>query len=153
MPLSNRKSSTGCRHLRRWIALILFSSLSSTLLSGCATLQKGVDTIGSKFAGKKRTASTSISDQDALDPLGARSHRRLLLDDLAPSQLSNTFKTRLGGASGEPTAQQSFATRKQLFDRASQMINANPDGNRHTPLFIEAAVIFVPPHLPFQTAH
>ena len=139
MPLSNRKSSTGCRHLRRWIALILFSSLSSTLLSGCATLQKGVDTIGSRFAGKKRTASTSISDQDALDPLGARSHRRLLLDDLAPSQLSNTFKTRLGGASGEPTAQQSFATGKQLFDRASQMINANPDGNRHTPLFIEAA--------------
>ena len=141
MPLSNHKSSTGCPRVHRWIALSLFGSLSFTLLSGCATLQKGVDKIGDKFAGKKRTASSLVSEEDSLDPMGARSHRRLLWDDLAPSQLSSTIKSRFSGASGkegQAAAQQSFDTGKQLFERASQMIAANPDGTEHGPIFIEA---------------
>lgn len=139
MPLSINKSSTGCPFLRSWIALSLFGALSLSLLSGCATLQKGVDKIGDKFSGKKRTASSVISEEDSLDPMGARSHRRLLWDDLSPSQLSSTIKTRFSSKEGQASAQSSYATGKQLFDRASQMIMANPDGTQHAPIFIEAA--------------
>ena len=138
MPLSNYKTSRGCPRLRRWIALSVISSLSFSLLSGCATLKKSVDKIGDKFTGKG-TASTVISEQDSIDPLGARSHRRLLWDDLAPSQLSNTLKMRFSGEEGESAAQQSFDTGKQLFEKASQMISANPDATQHAPIFIEAA--------------
>lgn len=139
MPLSDYRTPTGYPFLHRCIALSLLSTLSLTLFSGCTTLQNSFDKIGDKFAGKKRTASSVISEQDSLDPLGARSHRRLLLDDLSPSQLSSTIKSRFAGKEGQAAAQQSFTTGKQLFDRASQMITSNPDGTRHTPIFIEAA--------------
>ncbi len=142
MPLSNRISSTNCRCLYRPIALLLLSTLSLTLLSGCATVQKSFDKIGDKFSGKKRTASTLVSEEDSLDPMGARSHRRILWDDLAPSQLSTTIKTALTSKEGVASAKQSFDMGKQLFDRASQMIKANPDGTRHAPIFIEAASHF-----------
>ena len=88
MPLSNQKSSTGCPRLGSWIALSLFCSLSFSLLSGCATLR---NKIGDQLAGKKSTSSSVISEKESLDPLGARSHRRLLWDDLAPSQLSVSY--------------------------------------------------------------
>ena len=136
MPLSNQKSSTGCPRLGSWIALSLFCSLSFSLLSGCATLR---NKIGDQLAGKKSTSSSVISEKESLDPLGARSHRRLLWDDLAPSQLSNTIKSRFTGGEGEVSAQQSFATGKQLFERATQIINSNPNGTQHAPVFIEAA--------------
>ena len=136
MPLSNHKSSTGCLRFRRWIALSLFSSLSISMLSGCATLRNKVS---DELAGKKSKPSNIISQEDSLDPLGARSHKRLLWDDLAPSQLSTTIKSRFKGGKGQASAQQSFAQGKQLFERASQMITANPDGTQHAPVFIEAA--------------
>jgi len=139
MPLSKFKSSSVRLRLRRRITLTLFSSLAFPLLSGCAAVQKGFDKIGDGIAGNKRTASSRVSQEDSLDPLGARSHRRLLWEDLSPSQLSNTLKTRLPGKTGEASAQQSLATGKQLFERASQMITANPDGTQHAPVFIEAA--------------
>ncbi len=140
MQLSNHKSSAGCPRVSRWIALSLFTSLSFSLLSGCATLQKGVDKIeNGLLKGKKRSSSSVVSEEDSLDPMGARSHRRLLWDDLSPSQLSTTIKTRFSGQSGKSSAQQSLATGKQLFDRATEMITSNPDGTEHVPVFIEAA--------------
>ena len=136
MPLSIHKSSTGCPRLRRWSALFLFSALSMSMFSGCATLRNKVS---EGLAGKKSSSQNIISQEEALDPLGARSHRRLLWDDLAPSQLSSTIKSRFVGGTDQSSAQQSFATGKQLFERASQMIKANPDGTQHAPIFIEAA--------------
>lgn len=138
MPLSNSIPSTVRRRLRRWVALSVIASLSFSLLSGCATLKNGFDKIEDKFTGKG-TSSSVISEEDSLDPLGARSHRRLLWDDLAPSQISTTIKSRFKGEEGQASAQQSFAQGKQLFERASQMITANPDGTQHAPVFIEAA--------------
>ena len=136
MPLSIHKSSTGCPRLGRCIALFLFSALSISMLSGCATLR---NKISDGLAGKKSSSQNIISQEESLDPLGARSHRRLLWDDLAPSQLSSTIKSRFVGGTDQSSAQQSFATGKQLFERASQMITANPDGTQHAPIFIEAA--------------
>jgi len=95
--------------------------------------------ISNGLAGKKSTPSSVISQEEALDPLGARSHRRLLWDDLTPSQLSRTIKSQFSGGEGQVTAQQSFATGKQLFERASQMVTSNPNGTQHVPIFVEAA--------------
>ena len=137
MPLSNLTSSTKRQHLRRWIALSIFSSIALPLFSGCATVQKTWDKIDDKFS--KGNQHVAISEQDALDPLGARNHRRLLLDDLSPAQLSTTLKTRFGGGKGKSSAQQSFAAGKQQFDRATQIITSNPEGTQHVPIFVDAA--------------
>jgi outer membrane protein assembly factor BamD (BamD/ComL family) len=139
MPLSNLKSSISRPLGGKWIVITLLSCMSFSLVCGCASLKKGVDNIGDKFAGKKSTASSIISEEDSLDPMGARSHRRLLWDDLAPSQLTTTLKSKLGSNKGEDSAQRSFATGKRIFDQASQMIANNPDGTQHVDLFIEAA--------------
>ena len=139
MPLSMHKSSTDSSRLRRCIALSLFSALSISMLSGCTTLR---NKISNGLAGNKSTPSSVISQEEALDPLGARSHRRLLWDDLTPSQLSRTIKSQFSGGEGQVTAQQSFATGKQLFERASQMVTSNPNGTQHVPIFVEAASHF-----------
>ncbi len=143
MPLSQSNSPTGRCGYRNWIAFSLFCSIALSLLSGCAALKKGSDKIESGLlAGKKRASSSATSSEDPLDPLSSRSHRRLLWDDLSPSQLSNTLKSSLGGKSGEQAARQSFAAGKQLFDRATEMVTSNPDGTDHAAVFLDAASHF-----------
>ena len=109
--------------------------LCSSLLTGCATLQKGIDKIG----GKSKTSSSVVTSDDALDPLGSRSHQRLLLEDLAPGQIKQTFAASLKSNKGEATAQDAFDNGKRLYDSATQLVTANPKGIEHKPVFVEAA--------------
>ena len=108
--------------------------LCSSLLTGCATLQKGVDKISGNSSG-----SDIVSNHDSLDPLGSRSHKRLLLEDLSPGQLKQTLATSFKTRSGEASAQDAFANGKQLYDSATQMVTSNPQGTDHENVFLKAA--------------
>lgn len=129
---------TSCRSCHWCNALCWALGIYTLLFSGCASFQKGVE----KLKGKKHTAATVISESDALDPLGARSYRRFLLEDLSPTLLTQSFKTGIGNGSNEDTARQAFQQGKQLFDQATEIVTANPQGTQHADLFVKAAGYF-----------
>lgn len=111
--------------------------IASVLLSGCATFKKSAKTISEGF---KRGKENNVANaEDPLDPLGSRNANRLLLDDLAPSQIGTTLKTRLNAGEDKTTAEAAYAQGKQLYQQATEAIAANPDGDQHESLFIDAA--------------
>ena len=96
-----------------------------------------------KSDGSGRIGSIGRADDleqgEVLDPLGARDSRRLLLDDLAPSQLSTTWKTRVGGQSGEAVAQQYYNRAEQFYNQGTAALRSNEGGSGHQQYFVEAA--------------
>ena len=113
-----------------------FLMASVFMLSGCAILKKSSDKISEGF---KRGRENAASNDDPLDPLGTRNSNRLLLDDLSPSQIGTTVKTRFAAGENKESADAAFASGKQLYEQGTQMIAANPDGDQHEPYFVKAA--------------
>ncbi len=116
------------------------TTLMVTLLflpcSGCAVLQKAGKDIKQTF---KKSNRNELNDEDALDPLGARSANRLLLDDLSPSQIGTTLKTRFAAAKDHKAAESAYAQGEQYYQQGTAAISANPDGDQHERYFIKAA--------------
>jgi outer membrane protein assembly factor BamD (BamD/ComL family) len=109
--------------MRFWLAIFVTISLLS-FSTGCQSFR---DSIGAKKPGsllgiKRRGPKRSIDSDEVLDPLGARDGNRLLLDDLAPSQVATTFKIRMAGADSE----------------SAQLAQA-PSGEEHKASFDDAA--------------
>jgi len=104
--------------------------------SGCATLQKSAQEITKGF---KKGKSDLASTEDPLDPLGSRNANRLLLDDLAPSQIGTTLKTRFSTGENKTSAQAAYAQGEQFYQQATQTIEANPNGDQHEEYFVNAA--------------
>lgn len=126
------------RNILKQISVPTASALAITfvLLSGCSVLKKSADTISEGF---KRGKASAAEAEDPLDPLGSRNANRLLLDDLSPSQIGTTLKTRLNASEDKTVAENTYAEGKQFYQQATEMIAANPDGDQHEPLFIKAA--------------
>lgn len=93
---------------------------------------------GNKPLGLRRDADVIDSDE-YLDPLGRRSTSRILLEDLAPDQISTTLKARAAKKGDESAAREALAKGKELYDQALAAMDQNPDGEDHIELFTNAA--------------
>jgi len=129
--------------MRRFSKRLLSPAVSALALallflfsSGCASLQKSAKEITKGF---KRGKSDLVSNEDPLDPLGARNSSRLLLDDFAPSQIGTTLKTRFSSGENKTSAESAYAEGKRFYQMGTEAIAANPDGDGHETYFIDAA--------------
>lgn len=125
--------------MRLWLVLVLTGNLLLVGSTGCQTFNKtnGLSSKKKSLFGLKRSKDRLDSDE-ILDPLGARDSNRILLDDLAPSQLATTFKAHLGGSDPE-AAKQSFAEGQRLYKSGIAQLDGDPDGETHKQSFDDAA--------------
>ncbi len=113
--------------------------------SGCKSLRdRGANSDRSLLGLKKKKKSEEPAQDlsgEYLDPLGARNTERIMLDDLSPSQIATTFKTRWLSDKDRDRSAASVAisTGKELFSRASAQHQANPNGDAHIEVFTDAA--------------
>ena len=111
-------------------------------VSGCQSLtnakSKASSALGFDSSGP---AKREIDSDEFLDPLGARSGDRLLLDDLAPSQLATTWKTRVSGGFGKNAerARAYYDTGEATYNKGIQQLDSDPAANLHQAIFAEAA--------------
>lgn len=122
---------------------LLFSfCLSCCLLSvfsGCQSLGDRLTsaTKGSLFGLRKPV--DEIDADELLDPLGARNADRLLLDDLAPDQISTTLKVRTQGGVNKEKAQEFYDRGQQRYNEAISTLEAKSEGTEHQEMFAQAA--------------
>ncbi len=129
--------------MRIWLAILVTSSLL-VFSTGCTSFRlpfggKTGDKSGSLFGLKQRGAKRALDSDEVLDPLGARDSNRLLLDDLAPSQLATTFKIRTRGGSDAEAAQGHFVEGQRLYDGGIKQLAREPNGESHQEYFMDAA--------------
>ena len=124
--------------MRSWLILL---SIICLLIpsSGCRSLTS--PSIGGKKssllgAGRR---DEGIDQDEALDPLGRRDSGRLLWDDLAPSQLATTWKTRLSGGTDQQTAERYYSEAQAAFSKAVSVLDENSNGQAHQEYFVDAA--------------
>lgn len=130
--------------MRSWLVCLVMGALVVSLSTGCqlfnqsplASKKKGKSPFGFK---RDKDLDREIDADEVLDPLGARNSNRLLLDDLAPSQLGTTFKTRLAGGKNESEARSHYREGQRLYEQGIAEMKLNPDGDEHKTLFTEAA--------------
>jgi len=112
-------------------------------MPGCASIRdRGAETDRSFLGLKKRKKAQRPENHlegEYLDPLGARNAERIMIDDLSPSQIGTTLKTRWFSGTDRSTAITELANGKQLFSSASSQHEANPQGDAHIERFAEAA--------------
>jgi outer membrane protein assembly factor BamD (BamD/ComL family) len=114
--------------------LIVAPGCKSLRLSG----KKG--TLFDRISGKtKKNDRDDLLAEEALDPLGRRDGNRLLLDDLAPSQIATTLKIRTGTGISESVANQHFAKATELYERAFASKQSGAATASWQSTFVEAA--------------
>ena len=121
------------------VALCLLSTAS-----GCKSLTSVKDKASSVLGLDSNISASSkreIDSDEFLDPLGARSGDRLLLDDLAPSQLATTWKTRVAGGLGRNAdqARKYYDRGEAIYNKGIQQLESDPSANLHQEIFTEAA--------------
>lgn len=132
--------------MRPWLISLMAVSFLAVATTGCQTFQNPFSgkksargSSKSLFGVKRRTTADSLSPDDALDPLGARDSNRLLIDDLSPSQLGTTFKTRFSSEVDAEKATAYFNEGQRLFQAGTAELESNAEGNAHQDIFAEAA--------------
>ena len=96
----------------------------------------------SGFRKKKEDDGRMTRDQladEALDPLGARSGNRLLMDDLSPGQIGTTLKVRSQIGSNPEVAKTAYAAGQKAFAAGTTQLKSDPNSDAHIPQFVEAA--------------
>ncbi len=123
--------------MRLWFVTI---TLAATLCAcaGCQSFQERFKQSNSALFGKKNSDRSDMTDE-MLDPLGARNTNRLLLDDLAPSQIATTLKTRGFSGPDENIAQGHFDKGKLLYSEGTAQMEKDPSGGLHKEKFADAA--------------
>jgi len=130
--------------MRFWLAILIASSMLC-FSTGCTSLfpsvggKSGAKSSNSLFGLKRRNAKRKLDSDEVLDPLGARDSNRLLLDDLAPSQLATTLKVRTRGGADAQTAQQYYVEGQRLYDEGVDQLDRDPNGQSHQDSFLAAA--------------
>ena len=117
--------------------MMLFSNFS-----GCASLQSQPDRergIAGILGLRRQNGRAGQDIIDNVDPLGRRSFNRLLLDDLSPGNISTTVAVRTTFEEDRPAAENAYTEGKQLYKKAIEVKETNPDGTDHFDLFLEAA--------------
>ena len=110
--------------------------------SGCQSLSNSKNKISSILGlDSDGPKEPEISADELLDPLGARDGDRLLLDDLAPSQIATTLKTRFsnGLSKGAEQATAYYERGEGIYRQGISQFEANPEANLHQAKFLEAA--------------
>jgi len=126
----------------RLLFLAIAIASLTLFMPGCKSLRKnGAESEQSlvNFRKKNKPSNQEELSSEYLDPLGARNADRIVLDDLSPSQISTTIKTRWLSQSDSSTASQSLSRGKELFASASSQHQASPEGEDHLESFTEAA--------------
>ena len=132
--------------MRFWLVskLVIFC-LMLPAMTGCQSIGgpfKKPDRHGSDkdgLFGLRREGKRNFDPDETLDPMGARSADRLVLDDLMPGNIKNTVQTRLLNEQNPEEAQRIFAEAQQTYRQASDRQESNPTGDGHIKDFIEAA--------------
>ena len=125
--------------LKHQVTLCTVTLCLLTAVSGCQSLTNVKNKASSVLGLDSDGSITHEIDQDEyLDPLGARNGDRLLLDDLSPSQLATTLKSRVVGKNAE-LARKHYDRGEATYNKGIQQLESNPDANRHQAIFTEAA--------------
>jgi len=110
------------------------------IASGCTALRSAGDKVGSALGLTPASSDdSSLNPDELLDPLGARDGDRLLIDDLAPSQIATTWKTRFGGLQGQAASVKHYEQGQALYEQGISLMEQAPDGNQHQAVFTDAA--------------
>jgi outer membrane protein assembly factor BamD (BamD/ComL family) len=130
--------------MRSWFFCLLAVGLLVPALTGCQLFNPSSS--GSSKKGRspfgflsRNKLDREVDADEVLDPLGARDSNRLLLDDLAPSQLATTVKSRLGVGSDEEAARKHYEDGQKLYEQGIAQMKTDPEGEDHKQLFTEAA--------------
>ena len=128
-----------CAGSRTTLAVVL--AMGVLAFSGCQSLSKfgnifGKPKLVADFAGADDPGR--VDSDELLDPLGARNANRLVLEDLAPGQIATTLATR-GKKNDEEKANVAFKKGNELYHQALAKMDANPTGNSHQRMFVDAA--------------
>ena len=132
--------------MRLWLLLkfAVFCLLLPGML-GCESLsgpfnkpdRPGIEKDG--LLGFRRKGERKFNPEETLDPMGARSADRLVLDDLMPGNIRTTVETRLLNQQDPEEAQRIFAEAQQIYSEAIAEQKLNPTGKKHIDGFIQAA--------------
>ena len=122
---------------------IVAVALGAFVCSGCQAFKsrqgKGPGIFGKpEWVAERKDSHEEIDSDELLDPLGARHSNRLVLGDLAPGQIGTTLATR-SGRSDEEKANKAFKKGNELYHEALASMDANPTGNSHQKMFVNAA--------------
>ncbi len=90
----------------------------------------------------KQAKQKQLTADDVLDPLGERNFNRVLPQDLTPSQIGTTLKTRFSKGNTPEAATAAFNEGQLLYEKAIATRDANPNGKEHIEIFKEAAEKF-----------
>ena len=127
--------------MRLLLVLLIYGSLLISLSTGCQLFNPSSGSANSKkksFFARKEPRRDKPDADDILDEFGARDSSRLLLDDLAPSQIATTLKMRTNGA--DPvSAKRYFAEGQRLYEIGISQLDADPNGDFHKQSFDDAA--------------
>lgn len=132
--------------MRPTIQPLIFTLLLALLAvsaSGCGGFKfnRKKESIVDRLTGKtsKKDNRNELLADEALDPLGRRDGNRLLLDDLAPSQIATTLKVRSGTGVNEESANRSLNEARQLYEQALNGKQAGAESSSWQTTFVEAA--------------
>lgn len=128
--------------MRLWLVLLVAVSLLLSLSTGCQLFTKGSsNSKKNSLFGLKRNDRAKPDSDDILDPLGARDSNRILLDDLSPSQLITTLKSRTIGSDPEAAAKY-YAEGLRFYKAGIAQLDGDPNGVGHQKSFDAAAKQF-----------
>ena len=122
----------------RFIASTLFIMLLANTI-GCQSIQRPGTQQNGLFG--LRNSNRSENLEDVLDPMGERSVNGILLQDLTPSQISNTLKSRFAGKNPEQ-ADRTFKEAQAIYSQAVAKMESDPEGDAHVEDFENAAKKF-----------
>lgn len=128
--------------MRRLQIYILIACLLIPLSTGCSSFREsrlGKSIGKSSLSGlSKRRKDRGLDSDEVLDPLGARDTDRLLLDELSASQLSTTLKARTTRRDPDGAVKH-YEEGQRLYQAGIEALNANPNGESHVEMFVNAA--------------
>ncbi len=127
--------------MRIRVSIKILTALALISFSGCQALQSklGEHSLFGKKAGFGINRANDIDPDELLDPMGARNTNRLLLEDLAPSQIATTIAAKTSRGNNQGKADAAYQNGQQLYQQALQELENNPSGSGHQAIFEQAA--------------
>ena len=128
--------------LSRYFLLIAIA----IFFAGCHSIQSRPDRdqgLAGLF-GLRRAGDGQIQDDllANVDPLGERGFNQFLWDDISPGNLTTTVKVRTTYKEDRSAAEAAYEQGQQQYKAALAQLDAEPDGEKHVELFIDAANSF-----------
>ena len=120
---------------------ILISALAVMLIpvtNGCARWRRNTE--GGLFG--LGGSSEENTNDDPFDVTAQRDPERLLIEDLAPSNIATTFKIRALGDFDRETAEAKMAEGRAIYDRAVAARENNSESDDAKEMFLDAAKTF-----------